>query len=188
MPWHRTESRFVVLLPSLHRSFSHLSFTTFVLNQSRIFLVSSFQSTGQSSQFYKSAMNINSVLPPETLLSTFNRLDSGQVVKARAVCKHWSEVINDTQSLWKVFRLEATLEQVLAGIDYFDGRNGSTLEQVFIDIKGVENEADEDIHTISLEPTLQKSVSTPAVLEITIFACLLGAVMSLESNNHNKPP
>jgi len=50
-------------------------------------------------------MNINEVLPSETLLSTLKRLETRGVVNARGVCKQWLQIIDGNKTFWRILTL-----------------------------------------------------------------------------------
>lgn len=76
-------------------------------------------------------MNINEVLPSETLLSTLKRLETRGVVNARGVCKQWLQIIDGNNTFWRILTLRTqTLGEIQIVLQQFDQKSGSTMKKV----------------------------------------------------------
>lgn len=99
-------------------------------------------------------MSINQTLPSETLLSSFESLDTKQVVKAREVCRKWLELINEDRQFWKVIDISVTkLETSLSVIRQFDERSSFTLQEVSVQIHDFTKDSD---HLSMIKPFKSK--------------------------------
>lgn len=128
-------------------------------------------------------MNINQSLPPETLLSSFKRLDTKQVVKVRAVCKRWLELITDDVSFWRILNLSVpSFESSLSVIDQFDKASGSTLREVSIQVQEGPTYSD----LVLVVDSLQMSSQSDLVLILKLLHLswsLVGAITELLLSN-----
>jgi len=55
--------------------------------------------------------SINDALPSEPFLTTFKKVETGDMVKAKEVCKLWWNLIDDSRIFWRVVNLSEIREQ-----------------------------------------------------------------------------
>jgi len=89
---------------------------------------------------------INEVLPSETLLTTFKKLGTKEVMKAIEVCKLWWKLVDENKALWRILvLLKEELEETKSIVDYFDEKSGSTLEEISLVVKGEGDQGSEQL-------------------------------------------
>jgi len=116
-------------------------------------------------------MNISKILPSKTLLSSFNRLETREVVQIGRVSKHWCELINENRIFWRILELQMiSLKSRLSALEQFNQRRDSTLREASIQTQ----EAPTHSNLFSVIGSLQTSSESLLVFNFSVPSISLG--------------